>query len=179
MSFIRPEVTAAAHRWREALTGVGVILLGLYWALRVGGLLGWIGWVLIPAGVGIALIGIQRARFRASGAGAGQGPGVVMITEGEITYMGPLSGGSVSIRDLERLVLDPGSSPTLWVLEEPGQPILHIPVNAEGAADLFDIFSTLPGLKTERMLAELNRASAHPVVIWERHSSRPLHQRLH
>ncbi|GHG84604.1 hypothetical protein [Pseudodonghicola xiamenensis] len=175
MSFIRPEVKAGLHRWREALIGVGVVLLGLYWALGVGGFLGWIGWLLLPAGAGIAVIGLQRARFRAEG----RGPGVVMITEGEITYMGPLSGGSVSVQDLERLVLDPVSSPTLWVLEQPGLPVLHIPVNAEGAGDLFDVFNALPGLKTERMLAELNGKSRHPVVIWERHPSRPAYQRLH
>ena len=175
MSFIRPEVKAGLTRWREALAGAGVALLGLYWALSVGGLLGWIGWLLLPAGAGIAVIGFQRARFRSDG----RGPGVVMIDEGEITYMGPLSGGSVSVADLERLVLDPSSRPTAWVLEEPGQPILHIPVNADGAGDLFDVFSTLPGLKTERMLAELNGQGVHPVVIWERHPLRPAHQRLH
>lgn len=175
MSFIRPEVKAGLARWREALTGAGVAALGLYWAMGVGGLLGWIGWLLVPAGAGIAVIGIQRARFRATG----RGPGVVLVDEGEITYMGPLSGGSVSVRDLERLVLDPTSVPTLWVLEEPGQPVLHIPVNAEGAGDLFDVFSALPGLRTERMLAELNGTGAHPVVIWERHPMRPAHQRLH
>ncbi|MGD9863229.1 MAG: hypothetical protein AB7S99_08455 [Pseudodonghicola sp.] len=175
MSFIRPEVKAGLARWREALTGVAVALLGLYWALGPGGLLGWIGWLLLPAGAGIAVVGAQRARFRA----AGRGPGVVLVDEGEITYMGPLSGGSVSVRDLERLVLDPSSSPTLWVLEQPGMPILHIPVNAEGAGDLFDVFSALPGLRTERMLAELNARGGHPVVIWERHPMRLAHQRLH
>lgn len=175
MSFIRPEAKAGLARWREALAGAAVIALGLYWALSVGGFLGWIGWLLVPAGAGIAVIGVQRARFRI----AGQGPGVVMVDEGEITYMGPLSGGSVSVPDLERLVLDPSARPAHWVLDQPGQPVLHIPVNAEGAGDLFDVFATLPGLRTERMLAELNRGGGHPVVIWERHSLRPAHQRLH
>ncbi|TDK43775.1 hypothetical protein [Antarcticimicrobium luteum] len=179
MSFIRPEARAALHRWREALTGAALVALGLYWALVTGGLLGWIGWLLIPAGAGIAVIGVQRARFRATGPGRGQGPGVVLVDEGEITYMGPLSGGSVSVPDLERLVLDPSARPAHWVLEEPGRPILHIPVNAEGASALFDVFAALPGLRTERMLAELNRGGAHAVVIWERRPLRPAHQRLH
>lgn len=174
MSFIRPEARAALARWREALAGAAVAALGLYWALGVGGLLGWIGWLLLPAGAGIAVIGVQRARFRR----AGQGPGVVLVDEGEITYMGPLSGGSVSVSDLERLVLDPSARPAHWALEQPGQPVLHIPVNAEGATDLFDVFAALPGLRTERMLAELNRGGAHPVVIWERRPTRPEHLRL-
>jgi len=174
MSFIRPEARATLHRWREALAGAGLGALGLYWALSVGGLLGWIGWLLLPAGAGIAVIGVQRARFRSSG----HGPGVVLVDEGEITYMGPLSGGSVSVADLERLVLDPTARPAHWVLDQPGQPVLHIPVNAEGAADLFDVFATLPGLRTERMLAELNRDGSHPVVIWERRPMRPAQLRL-
>lgn len=175
MSFIRPEARAALARWREALAGAAVTALGLYWALGQHGLLGWIGWLLVPAGAGIAVIGVQRARFRITG----QGPGVVLVDEGEITYMGPLSGGSVSVPDLERLVLDPSARPAHWVLEQPDRPILHIPVNAEGAGDLFDVFATLPGLRTERMLAELNRGGSHPVVIWERTPLRPAHLRLH
>ncbi|TDE39789.1 hypothetical protein [Antarcticimicrobium sediminis] len=175
MSFIRPEARAALARWREALLGAGVVALGLYWALGTGGLLGWIGWALGLAGAGLAVIGFQRARFRATGGG----PGVVLVDEGEITYMGPLSGGSVSVRDLERLVLDPSAQPAHWVLEEPGRPILHIPVNAEGAGNLFDVFAALPGLRTERMLAELKRDTAHAVVIWERRPMRLAHQRLH
>ena len=81
--------------------------------------------------------------------------------------------------EIERLALDPTSNPAHWVLDQPGQPTLHIPVNAEGAEALFDVFSALPGLKTEHMLAELNGGSAHPVVIWERTPSRPPHLRLH
>lgn len=175
MSFIRPEAQAALTRWREALAGAAIVALGLYWALWVGGLLGWIGWLLVPAGAGIAVIGVQRARFRT----AGQGPGVVLVDEGEITYMGPLGGGSVSVTDLERLVLDPSARPAHWALQQPGQPVLHIPVNAEGAQDLFDVFAALPGLRTERMLAELRRDNAHAVVIWERTPLRPTHQWLH
>ncbi len=62
MSFIRPEARAALHRWREALTGAAVMALGLYWALSVGGFLGWVGWLLVPAGAALAVIGLQRAR---------------------------------------------------------------------------------------------------------------------
>ncbi|GAA6200098.1 hypothetical protein [Aquicoccus sp. SU-CL01552] len=175
MSFIRPEVRTALARWHEALIGLAAVALGLYWALSVGGLMGWIGWLMVPAGAGLAVIGIQRGRFRSTG----RGPGVVLVDEGEITYMGPLSGGSVSVMDLERLVLDPTTRPAHWGLEQPGHPMLQIPVNAEGAQDLFDVFAALPGLRTERMLAELKRDNAHAVVIWERRPMRPAHQRLH
>ncbi|WP_170426936.1 hypothetical protein [Ruegeria arenilitoris] len=175
MSFIRPEAKLTLWRWREVLIAGAVLLVGLSWISGPGGLLGWLGWVLIAASAALAVIGVQRARFR-TGAG---GPGLVTIDEGQITYLGPLTGGIVATREIERLALDPTSSPAHWVLDQPGQPTLHIPVNAEGAEALFDVFSALPGLKTEQMLSELNGGGAHPVVIWERTPSRPAHLRLH
>lgn len=175
MSFIRPEAKLALWRWREVLVAGFVLILGLSWINGPGGLLGWIGWLLVAVAIATAVIGVQRARFR-TGTG---GQGVVTVDEGQITYFGPLDGGIIATREIERLALDPTSTPAHWVLEQPGQAVLHIPVNAEGAEALFDVFSALPGLKTEHMLAELNGGSAHPVVIWERTPSRPLHLRLH
>lgn len=175
MSFIRPEAKLALWRWREVLLAAGVAVLGVSWIGGPGGLLGWIGWVLVVAALALAIIGVQRARFR-TGAG---GPGVVSVDEGQITYLGPLTGGMVAAREIERLALDPTARPAHWILEQPGQPTLHIPVNAEGAEALFDVFASLPGMRTERMLAELNGASVHPVVIWERHPTRPPQAWLH
>ncbi|WP_299899291.1 hypothetical protein [uncultured Ruegeria sp.] len=175
MSFFRPEAKLALWRWREVLVSVFVLILGVSWVSGPGGLLAWVGWFLIVVSAALAVIGIQRARFR-TGAG---GQGVVTVDEGQITYLGPLDGGIVATREIERLALDPTSSPAHWVLDQPGQPTLHIPVNAEGAEALFDVFSSLPGLKTEQMLSELNGRSPHKVVIWERTSSRPPHLRLH
>ncbi|NOE19968.1 hypothetical protein GS634_17730 [Ruegeria atlantica] len=175
MSFIRPEAKLALWRWREVLVAGFVLILGLSWINGPGGLLGWIGWLLVAVAIVLAVIGVQRARFR-TGTG---GQGVVTVDEGQITYFGPLDGGIIATREIERLALDPTSTPAHWVLEQPGQAVLHIPVNAEGAEALFDVFSALPGLKTEHMLAELNGGSAHPVVIWERTPSRPPHLRLH
>ncbi len=175
MSFIRPEAKLALWRWREVLVAFFVLILGLSWVSGPGGLLAWLGWFLILVSVALAVIGIQRARFR-TGAG---GQGVVTVDEGQITYLGPLDGGMVAAREIERLALDPTSNPAHWVLSQPGQPTLHIPVNAEGAEALFDVFSNLPGLKTEQMLAELNGGAVHPVVIWEKRPMRPAHLRLH
>jgi len=175
MSFIRPEAKLALWRWREVLVAGLVLLVGISWISGPGGLLGWMGWVLVAVSIALAVIGVQRVRFR-TGAG---GPGVVTIDEGQITYLGPLTGGMVATREIERLALDPTADPAHWVLDQPGQPVLHIPVNAEGAEALFDVFSALPGLKTEQMLAELNGGATHPVVIWERRPMRPPHARLH
>lgn len=175
MSFIRPEAQAALLRWREVLTGLGLIALGLYWALVTGGMLGWVGWVLAPAGVALAIVGVRRARFRQDG----QGPGVVRVDEGKIAYFGPLSGGAVAASELTRLSLDPANAPMTWVLEQPGWPALHIPVNAAGSEALFDAFSALPGLDTRKMIQYLEHRPAAKVVLWQRHAPvRPDH-RLH
>ena len=34
MSFIRPEAAAGLNRWREALYGGAVLLVGLFWLLH-------------------------------------------------------------------------------------------------------------------------------------------------
>lgn len=164
MSFVRPEVTAALSRWRGVLTGGVVALLGLWWILTSTGLLGWIGWPLAAIGAALAFTGLQRLRF-ASGRG---GPGVVSITEGQVAYFGPLTGGVVALSELDRLEIDHSGKPAHWVLHQPGQPALSIPVTAENAEALFDIFAALPGLSMERLLARMRAGEAHVDVIWHR-----------
>ncbi len=175
MSFIRPEARAAIGRWREVIAGAAVAALGLYWVLGPGLLLGWVGGAVIAAGLVIALIGVQRARFRRGTLG----PGIVTVDEGRITYFGPLTGGMVAVSDIERLILDSTARPAHWLLIQPGQPALAIPVDAKGAEALFDVFSTLPGLRTERMLGALNGAASHAVVIWQKNTLRPMLSHLH
>ncbi|MFW8595567.1 hypothetical protein [Cribrihabitans neustonicus] len=175
MSFIRPEARAALWQWREVIAAALMFLVGLKWAFQGQGFSAVTGWALVATGIVTGIIGAQRMRFRR---GTG-GPGVVQVDEGQIAYFGPLTGGAVAASELERLALDHSARPPHWVLEQPGQPPLAIPVTAEGSEALFDVFAALPGLKTERMLAELRRRGPHQVVIWERAPSRPGHQRLH
>lgn len=175
MSFLRPEATATLMRWREALVGAAVAGVGLWWVLGPGLLLTIPGAALVIAGLGLLWIGVQRGRFRADGAGLGQ----VQIDEGQITYFGPLTGGSVALREMVRLTLHKHMRPDHWELDQPGQAPVLIPVNALGADGLFDAFSTLPGLRTERMLHALQERGGQAVVIWEKHASRPAHLALH
>jgi len=164
MSFIRPEVATLLHRWRGILIGAAVALLGLWWVLTSTGLLGWIGWAVIAAGLALAFTGFQRLRF-ASGRG---GPGVVSITEGQVAYFGPLTGGVVALSELSRLDIDHSGTPAHWRLHQPGQPMLAIPVTAENAEALFDIFAALPGLSMERLLSQMHPQGAQVAVIWQR-----------
>ncbi len=175
MSFVRPQARAALWRWREVLTGTGLGGIGLWWVLTTAGLLHWLGYVAIALAAAILVMGLQRARFRA---GSG-GPGIVTVVEGQVAYFGPLTGGIVAVRDLSALALDPSGTPAHWVLSQPDQPDLHIPLTAEGAEALFDAFATLPGLRTEHMLAQMRRLPDHPTVIWQRSQSAPSHLRLH
>jgi len=174
MSFIRPEARAAMWRVREILAGNGLAAIGIWLALGHG-LTVWLGYAAVIIAIGLIVVGIQRARFRTGGGG----PGVVGIDEGQIAYFGPLSGGVVAVADLERLTLDPTGQPAHWLLESSMQAPLQIPVNAEGSEKLFDAFSALPGIRTERMLAELRGRATYPVVIWEKSSARPANLRLH
>ena len=175
LSFIRPDAQAVLTRWREVLIGGAIILLGLYMIVGPAGLLGWVGWPVAAAGLALLVVGLQRAGFRRSG----QGPGTVQVDEGQIVYFGPLSGGAVALPDLEQLIYDPTAKPEHWLLQSRGQPDLQIPVNADGAEALFDVFARLPGLRTQRMLATMRASHVHPVVIWQRHPNRASLPRLH
>jgi hypothetical protein len=175
MTFFRPEAKAALWRWREVLGAVALAVLGLWWIIGPGGLLALPGWALVVVGVALALVGVQRVRFR----GAGDGQGAVQVDEGQIAYFGPLTGGVVALTALERLSLDRDAKPAHWRLDVPGQAAVSIPVNAAGSDALFDAFATLPGFRTERMLAELRSNRRHSVVIWERSPLRPAHALLH
>lgn len=165
---IRQEVRDGILRWREALVGGGIALWGLWWIIGSFGLLFWIGWVLLLVGGALVAAGIQRGRFRVAAGGIG----VVEVKEGQIGYFGPFTGGAVALTELSRLTLDPSATPPCWSLSQNGQPDLHIPLNAEGADALFDIFAALPAMRTGTLVSEVQKAiqgdQVQPVVIWER-----------
>ncbi|WP_371060550.1 hypothetical protein [Rhodosalinus sp. 5P4] len=173
---IRPEVGDALGRWREALAGAALAALGLWAALAGLGLLAWLGWMAVATGLALLFAGIQRGRFRRPGGG----PGVVEVVEGRIAYFGPVSGGVVALSELSQLRLDPSEDPPSWVLVQPGQPPLSIPVTAAGADALFDAFAALPGIRTGHLVDALRGGgAAHPVVVWEHPAAADGRPRLH
>ncbi|MEO0522815.1 MAG: hypothetical protein AAF088_07845 [Pseudomonadota bacterium] len=174
MTFFRPEAIDAIRRWYEVLAGLAFAALSV-WLFTRGGLLSWVSVPMIAGAVALIWVGVQRGRFRQ----AGDGAGAVQVDEGRVIYFGPLSGGSVALADLDRLILDGTQHPPHWHLHQPGNPPLLIPVNAVGADDLFDAFATLPGLRTGRMLTELEHNPDQAVVIWERTATRPPEAQLH
>jgi hypothetical protein len=163
VSFLRPEALAALWRWREVIAGLAVLAFGLWWAAATYSPVRWLFVPLLLIGAGIAWTGFQRVRFRRGGGGAG----VVQIVERRLTYWGPLSGGTLDMDDLARLAFDPGHKPPHWVLTPRGGAPLFIPVDAEGADALFDLFTALPGLKAERMLDLLAHPPDTAVTLWD------------
>lgn len=160
--FLRPEARAVLWRWREVGFAAVVLAIGLRWGLTTFGALQIVGWVMVVAGVAMGVVALRRLRF----AQGGGGPGVVQINERRLAYFGPLSGGVMDVDDLIRLELDGSARPAHWRLTGQGEQ-LDIPVNAEGADALFDVFASLPGLKTDRMLDALAKKPDVLVLIWQ------------
>lgn len=166
MGFVRPEIIQGIRRYRDAMIGAVVSVLGVGWALSSVGFMSTLGMVVSVAGALLLFAGIQRARF----ALGRHGRGVVAIDEGKVTYYGPDGGGSVDIDDLLQVDLAPAAhddDDAEWLLLADEAPApLRIPVEAVGADKLFDVFSRLDGIRIPRLLAQINQVDHHQVVIW-------------
>lgn len=172
--FLRPEAVATLTRWRGPLLSLGALAIGVAVALGTYSLTSWLGWLLALLGAVSLVAALQRMRF-AAGAG---GPGVVEIDEGAIGYFGPLGGGVVARSEMTALALDRTGKPAHWALSQPDQDDLMIPLTASGADALFDVFAALPGMRTERMLAEMRRNAPGRILLWHKPGSAPAHLRL-
>ena len=156
---------AFLERWREVLLAGVVFLLGVWWALTGVGINVWLGYIFCLIGIGWGVAAVQRARF----AQDGDGPGVVQIRERRLAYFGPLDGGIMDVADLSRLEIDPTSHPDpSWVLTSIEGQVLAIPINAKGAEGLFDVFASLPDIKTNTVLDVLSRTPDARVTVWSR-----------
>jgi hypothetical protein len=166
--FFRPEAKALIWRFRDVWGALSVLGLGIWWAITGLGFVQWLGFAIAALGAMLLVAGVQRGRFRQGS----DGPGIVQITERRLAYFGPLDGGVMDINDLSRLSFDPTGHPApYWILTGPEEGDIAIPTTATGAEALFDAFSSLPGIQTEKMLGVLSDPPEHRVVIW----SRPVH----
>lgn len=161
---IRPEARDAIYQWREVIMGVGIAALGAYWVVNYFGLLKGIGFLLVLLGIAITYVGVQRARFRQNS----EGPGIVTVVEGEISYFGPLSGGAVSIEDIEQITLRTSMGQRSWHIKRAAETPIDIPTNARGAEALFDVFTMLPKLNIEFMVKKLSQKDDKDVLIWQK-----------
>jgi hypothetical protein len=163
VSFIRPEIAAALHRWREAIAGLAVAVPGVWLATLGGWFFQGLGLGVVLVGLGIAWASVRRRRFEPSG----QAPGVVQMVEGQIAYFGPETGGFVALTEVEELRLEPGPQGAVWVLVQP-QGTVAIPADASGAGLLWDFFAALPGIDMAALQAALVHPARHARVLWRR-----------
>lgn len=166
---IRPEIKAGLWKWREVIASAAVFCVGIWWGLASFGIVQWLGWGLAVLGVGFALSAAQKVRFQSDG----DGPGVVTLDERRVTYLGPLDGG---VADLDLMVqLDLTRAPAWRLINGDGH-YIDIPTNAKGADRLFDVFTALPGMKTEYMLSVLARDRPVQMTVWMAPDHRPYKQ---
>ena len=159
---IRPEIRGALRRGREVLAGAALALLALWLGLTSYGITRWVAMALGLAGLALVWTGVQRLRFDQGG----RGPGIVTVDERRLVYWGPLTGGVMDMDGLARLDLDPGAKPAHWVLTSLRNERLEVPVTAQGAEALFDLFAALPGFSTETMLQALKGTEGPVVTLW-------------
>ena len=168
LSLVRPEVTAAIWRGREAIAALGVVAFGA-WLLWLG------GYLLVPVGLVVAGVGAawgvqawRQLRF-AQRVGA---PGMVEVDEAQIGYLGPDAGGFVGLPDLVELRFLTIGGRRMWRLKQADGQALLVPVDAAGAERLFDAFASLPGMDARALVSALEpRAMAgvsDSLVIWRR-----------
>ncbi len=173
MSFIRPELAARLHHWREAigwaaLLATGLLLLWRGYA-RLEPLLFVLGLLLAAAGIGLLHAAVRRLRLSA-GAPA---EGVVVIDEARIAYLGPRDGGFVDLPSVTRVEIVsrphlPPASPHAWVITTEDGTRLTIPLGAEGADGLIDALSLLPGIDFDAGVAAINARRPGRATVWRR-----------
>jgi len=166
---IRREIRDGAWRWREVIAALAVAGLGLWWGFVSFGIVQWLGWSLAIMGTGLAIAAAQKVRFRPNSDGAG----VVTLDERRVTYLGPIDGG---VADLDLMVqLDITPDPA-WRIINGGGEHLDIPTDAMGVEALFDVFTALPGIKTEYMLSLLNSPRPAKMTVWMAPDHKPYAQ---
>lgn len=160
---MRQDAIETLKRFRGLIIALCTICLGLYWILNSFGLLMIVGYPVTFIGITLGYSTIQRLRFHRNN----EGQGIVHFVEGQITYFGPESGGIVAAGDITRVVLRRIGLENVWVIEQPAQPALVIPTNAQGADRLFDAFVLLPNWNVEFTLSRLEDNQSHEDVIWQ------------
>jgi hypothetical protein len=173
VSFVRPELAARLHHWREpigwaALLATGLLLLWRGYA-RLEPLLFILGLLLAAAGIGLLRAAVRRLRLSAGALAEG----VVVIDEARIAYLGPRDGGFVDLPSVTRVEivsrpLLPPASPHAWVITAEDGTRLTIPLGAEGADGLIDALSPLPGIDLDAGVAAIKARRPGRATVWRK-----------
>lgn len=138
---------------------------GLYWVLTSFGLLPWIGGLMMLIGAALAADGALRLARPPDGGGAG----VVAVSERQITYLSGTGGGAVSLDRLSRVAVSHavGRAP-VWLLVDGEGNRIAVPADAEGAQQVFDALSPLPGLGQATLLRAMRDTAPGTRDLWSR-----------
>ncbi len=164
MPFLRPEAVAQILRWREALGALFALAFGVWMLSDPGLVVRGVGAVVALVGAGLFVNALRRLRFVT----AEDAPGVVVLDEGQVSYLGPVTGGAIALRDLAVLRLRTDNQRKVWFLIDTENNALAIPHGAQGEAALFDAFAALPGMDMTQLLSKLDATGDASVVVWQR-----------
>lgn len=169
MSFIRPEAAARLRRWQGAIVGVALLVIGLWFAARSFGALAFLGYALILAGGALGWTGWQRARIRISHGG----PGVIEVTERQLSYFAAEGGVRFSLDDVIRIEIvttdsGPISDDMFWLFALNDQSLLRIPASAEGAGVLIDMLAGFPGTNYDAVIRASGSTARDRFLIWQK-----------
>lgn len=156
---IRPALRDQLERGQELVLAGLIACFGL-WLIWLGGyLLVPLGGLVLAGAAALAVLALRRLRFRVPVSA----PGIVQLDEGEISYLGPQTGGAVALVDLVEIRLITLHGRRLWRLKQADGQALLIPTDAAGADQLFDAFASLNGLSSADLLAAFApRAASAP-----------------
>jgi hypothetical protein len=165
LAVIRPEAAAVLWRWREVLCGVACGALALWLWTTSSGLPAFFGLVLGLLGGFLIVSGIRQARFRSDASA----PGVVEITEGRITYMGPVLGGAAHLDTLAEISFRRMSTGEgFWRLTSLDGKSLYIPEGALGSDALLDAFAPLADFDGGAMVRAVRSRTGGTTLVWRR-----------
>lgn len=167
-------------RNREVLSGLALLLLGLVLfgtgvvgtanplALGVGGIMILVSLPLIRW----AAVRLRLTREHASG--------VVIIDERRVGYFGPDEGGFLESDALVSVHVQPDEEGLAWRLTIEEGRTLIIPVGAEGAEGLYDLFNALPRFTVREVFGLLDDPNAilAPRRVWAREGSEEVQGRI-
>lgn len=176
MSFLRAGAVQTLRRWAETAAAAALAGLALWAGLRWTGAGDLVGWLALGGAV-LALFWLRAALLGALARGGADGPGMVVIREGEVGYLGPWQGGFLELDQLARVEIyrsQPGHEP-VWRLIGSDGTLLAIPAAAEGAEHLPEALAALPGFSDLTAIGALRRTEAGRQLIWARGAARLSH----
>ncbi|MFY0681874.1 MAG: hypothetical protein JXR13_14985 [Thalassovita sp.] len=167
MTLLRPEARETLWQWRDLLVGLALAALGLYWVLGSGGVLRWIGVVVIALSALLIFTGVQRGRFL--GNKGASGAGIIELNERQLSYMGPDTGVIVPLGAVVRIEIAlNGNDALVWKFFTADGDVSEIPSSALGHEKLFDCLSGFPGASYEKVISASSSTQQGQFVIWRK-----------